>query len=356
MRKLASIQRIRKVLSIENADLIEEVMVNDWKIVTAKNNGFKEGDLIIYLEIDSFVPTAIAPFLTPEGHEPRFFNGISGERLRSKKLRGVISQGLILPVSILDGMSYELEEDFDVTELLGIQKYEPPIDNSTGTKAQTGRAAGNFPTFVHKTSEERCQNLTRYWNDIKSTDENHHFQITEKLDGMSVTMYYNDGHLGVCSRNWEVKDEEQSDLWKVIHRYEADKKFMEFCNDNPFSKTFALQGEFVGPKSQGNKYKLDIQDIRWFSLFDIHSQKYLSHHMLEIVSSVVGMQTVPLLYTDIFLPVETISDMVLYAEGKSVLNPKVEREGVVVRKINTKNEAVQSFKVISNRFLLKLKD
>jgi RNA ligase (TIGR02306 family) len=355
MRKLASIQKVREVLPIDNADLIESVMINNWEVVVKKDE-FKIGDLVVYLEIDSFVPTALAPFLTLENHEPRIFNEVLGEKLKSRKIRGIISQGLVLPLSVLDGKLYNLVEDHDVTDILGIQKYEPPVDNSTGTKAHTGRSAGNFPVNIPKTNENRVQNLTRYWDCIKYESDDYEFQITEKLDGMSVTLFYYDGRVGACSRNWEVKNTDESDIWNVLNRYNAAENFALYCNDNPYSNILALQGEFIGTKVQGNKYKLIEQDIRWFSLFDIHSQKYLSHRLVEEVSEYIGMQTVPLLYEGNSLPMDTISDMVTYSEGKSVLNTKQEREGIVVRKVNRYHEVVRSFKVISNRFLLKQKD
>ena len=100
-RKLATIRRITEINSIEGADLIEAISIGGWTVVAQKAMGYKVNDLVVYLEIDSFVPTEVAPFLTQEGKEPKEYLGIKGERLRTKKLKGVVSQGLILPISIL---------------------------------------------------------------------------------------------------------------------------------------------------------------------------------------------------------------------------------------------------------------
>lgn len=99
-RKLATIRRIAEVKSIEGADLIEAVRVDGWWVV-AKKGEFPVDSLAVYMEVDSFVPTGIAPFLTKSGHEPKEYEGVKGERLRTVKLRGQLSQGLLLPISII---------------------------------------------------------------------------------------------------------------------------------------------------------------------------------------------------------------------------------------------------------------
>ncbi len=175
-RKLATIRKIDKISPIEGADRIERVTIGGWNVVSQKDL-YKEGDLVIYCEIDSFIPTEIAPFLTQEGQNPKEYNGVRGERLRSKKLRGVVSQGLLLPLTcirnedisvlngpypIIDGLNDMLfvlgkEEGekeiskIDFTELLGIQKYEAPIP-----ACLAGEVIGMFPSFIPKTDEERC--------------------------------------------------------------------------------------------------------------------------------------------------------------------------------------------------------
>jgi len=109
-RKLATIRVIDKIESIDGADKIVCATVGGWKLVTAIDNGFKEGDLVVYLEIDSWVPTELAPFLS-KGKEPREFNGVKGERLRTIKLRGAISQGLILPLNVLEKVGKLVKND-----------------------------------------------------------------------------------------------------------------------------------------------------------------------------------------------------------------------------------------------------
>ena len=150
MRKMASIQTIRDITPIEGADAIVLVHVNGWAAVV-KLGEFSVGQSVVFCEIDSWVPHEIAPFLS-KGKDPREYLGIKGERLRSVKLRGQLSQGLILPTSVLPLYDYEGGED--VSEKLGIIKYEPPVPVQLA-----GQVKGNFPSLVTKTDEERVQNI-----------------------------------------------------------------------------------------------------------------------------------------------------------------------------------------------------
>ena len=195
-RKLASIRRITDIQPIPNADAIEVVVVGGWKVVTKKGE-FNVGDLCVYCEIDSFLP--ILPqyeFLRKSSYK-KLSTGEEGFRLRTIKLRGQVSQGLVLPLSVLPG-GRELFEGMDVTEVLSITKYEPPIPASLA-----GKVKGLFPSFLHKTDEERVQNLANEFGILHLFQPNKTYYVTEKLDGSSATFYFRNGEFGVCSRNLE---------------------------------------------------------------------------------------------------------------------------------------------------------
>jgi RNA ligase (TIGR02306 family) len=127
MRKLATIRKIDELNPIEGADAIECAVVGGWKVVVKKGE-YQVGDEAIYCEIDSWIPHELAPFLS-KGKEPREYEGVKGERLRTIKLRGQLSQGLLLPlgISVYD-VNAELNEGDDVTEHLNIKKWEKPIN------------------------------------------------------------------------------------------------------------------------------------------------------------------------------------------------------------------------------------
>jgi RNA ligase (TIGR02306 family) len=341
MRKLATVQKIKEILPIEGADAIELAIVNGWKVVVGKNVGHKVGDSVVYCEIDSFLPVKEEfEFLRKTSYK-KMSDGSEGFRLKTIKLRGQVSQGLIIPIDVL--LKYGICEDdvyegLDVSGMLGIIKYEPPMPAEL-----SGTAKGLFPGFISKTDEERVQNLTAEYKEwVKSGKR---FYVTEKLDGSSATFYYKDGEFGVCSRNLELLETEGNTFWRVARELDLENKMRDF------GVNISLQGELIGEGIQGNPYKIKGQTVRFFNLFDIDLHQYHSFHMFEpIVKSQFGLETVPILDKNFTLP-ETIEEILAYADAKSELNPNFDREGVVIRSM----DRTISFKVISNKFLLKEK-
>jgi RNA ligase (TIGR02306 family) len=323
MRKLARIVKIDEVEKHPNADSLDICTVGGWKVVSALNE-YQKGDLAIYLEVDSWVPHDLAPFLS-KGHEPRVYEGVVGERLRSVKLRGVVSQGLLLPITVVeDKIAYRVGED--VSEELGILKYEAPIPAELA-----GEAVGAFPTnLVPKTDQERVQNL-----DYAELTQCTNYYVTEKLDGTSATFIMHEGNLRVCGRNWEWKDNDNT-YWKVARKYNL---------ANVLPEGFAFQGEIIGNGIQGNKYNLIEPEFFVFGMYEIRTRRFIP--LPQVKAHFYGLRTVPILEIGVSLPA-TVFDLLQSAEGKSEVNPKTEREGVVIQ-----NNSGTSFKVISNKFLLK---
>lgn len=329
MRKLARIERILNISPIPGADAIEVATVQNWKVVTKKGE-YKVGDLCIYCEIDSFLPIREEfEFLRKSSY--RNLQGNEGFRLKTIKLRGQVSQGLLLPLSILgDEKSYSVGDE--VTADLGIVKYEPPLPPGS-----SGTIKGAFPSFVPKTDEERVQNLTEEYETYK----NQVFYITEKLDGTSITCYFNDGEFGVCQRNYELEETENM-YWDSVKKLNIREKLTNL------NKNIALQGELIGPYIQGNPYKLMERGIRFFSAFNIDTYQYFNFEQFFELAKELEIETVPLLATDYKLP-ETIDELIAIADGPSVLHKDTIREGIVLR--SKEGERV-SFKAISNNFLL----
>lgn len=335
MRKLATIRRISDIQPIPNADAIEVATVDGWQVVIKKGE-FQVGNLAIYLEIDSWVPNTIAPFLS-KTKEPRVYQGVPGERLRTVKLRGQVSQGLLLSVRILPPARV-LEEGDDVSEELNINKWEMEIPAQL-----RGTVKGSFPSFIPKTDQERIQNLVHELEQWKGSNEL--WEITEKLDGSSMTVYVNQGYDGVCSRNLDLKQDDNNSFWKIAIQERIHDRIREVFG----SRNIALQGELIGPGIQGNKYNLQELKFYLFDIFDIDRQVYISakeRHELcfQMVLTHVPVMTVRSLGKDI-----TVASLLKLAEGPSFLNLTVEKEGYVYKNANNPN---MSFKTISNAFLL----
>jgi RNA ligase (TIGR02306 family) len=341
MRKLATIRKIDALRPIPDADAIECAVIGGWTAVVKKGE-FTAGDLAVYCEIDSWIPHTLAPFLS-KGKEPRVYDGIQGERLRTMKLRGQLSQGLLLPFAIMKPFFDDIlfTEGVDVSELLGIVKYEAPVPAQLA-----GEVKGMFPGWIQKTDQERVQNLKEeldYW-----LREQHVWEITEKLDGSSMTVYLRDGEFGVCSRNLELKPSETNSLWKVAVRNDLELKLRRA------NRNLALQGELIGEGIQGNPYKQKGQEFFLFDIYDIDTSKYLTPAERNAFVEEHDIKHVPVLAfgAELWdtLGINSIDGILRFAEGKSVMGMiGCEREGVVF-----KSKAMQcSFKAISNKFLLR---
>jgi RNA ligase (TIGR02306 family) len=362
-RKLATLRKISEIKPIEGADAIELAVIDGWNVVAAKAVGHKVGDLVIYCEIDSFLP--IEPefeFLRKSSFKK--MGDQEGFRLKTIRLRGQTSQGLIIPLKdgievmkrrgSLDSDISSLSEGDDVSLNLGIVKYDPPIPAELA-----GKVKGNFPSFIRKTDEERIQNLSKYYEKYKESK----MYVTEKLDGSSATYFVKDGVFGVCSRNLELAEPEefveglvicedgierprqQNTFWKTAVELGLKEKMLSL------GKNICFQGELIGEGIQGNPYKIKGQTVKFFNVFDIDSQEYLGLDGFQKTIVGLGLDTVPIIEFDFELQ-GTVEGLLKYAEAPSLLNQDFSREGIVIRSHDRKI----SFKVISNQFLLNNKD
>jgi RNA ligase (TIGR02306 family) len=372
MRKLASVKKVRAIYPIENADRIELAQLDDWTCIVKKGE-FAVNDFAIYFEIDSLLP-----------EEPRYsflekskkeYDGIIKYRIRTMKMKKVLSQGLALPLHMFPEL-YVYEEHQDVTEKLNITKYEQQEHTQS---FHTGDPSGKFPSFIPKTDQERIQNLPSYYEIYKD----HLWEETKKLDGSSLTAYkvirqkptklwtrfiefftrppiY---HFGVCSRNLELKrtdnfkttfnnngkesEYNQSDFWKIAIEFELEKYL-------PIG--FAVQGELIGPKIQANHEKVDHLDFYIFSIFDIDKQHYLfpEEHCYFFHKYFTGnpkIKYVPVVNSSIpiFRICTDLEQLQKRVTGESI-NPNTISEGRVYKSCTIRG---LSFKCVSNEYLLK---
>jgi len=332
-RKLASVREIREILPIEKADSLELALIDGWKVVVKKGE-FKPGDHCVYCEIDSILPDIPEfEFLKPRKH-----------RIKTIKLRGQLSQGIAFPVNILDIFGHgpvnpdNLKPGDDVTELMGVTKYELPVTHSMNAQSK-----GYFPGFLRKTDEERIQNCS--WIIEKYGDQP--WYITEKLDGTSFTAYYNQDDFGVCSRNLELEEGDNL-YWRIAKELD-----LEFALK--MTRNLAVQGEIIGPGIQGNIYNLDKPELYLFNIYDIDTGQYGNLTDLLWFCHAFKIKNVPLLDMNINLP-GSVDEILEMADGDAFLNPKAQREGLVFRPMQELEDIRHgrvSFKAISNQYLLK---
>lgn len=336
-RKLATIRQISEVKPIQGKDRIVSYRVDGWWVTDSKDK-YQVGDLVVYLESDSWVPTDIAPFLS-KGKEPREFEGVKGERLKTIKMGGVLSQGLLLPLSVLGERHaiFTISEgciDADVTDQLGVLKWEKPIPAQL-----RGQVRGNFPFEIPKTDAVRIQNV-RDWETISQT---HTFEVTEKLHGSSCTFYLdNNNEFHVCSRNLDLKFDENNAYWKVAIKYNVEEQMKELG-----FKGIAVQGELVGEGVNGNQYGIGGLDFFVFNIFNVNANGgvYVSAGVRTLWCEKLRLKQVPNLTVEFS---KDVQEMLKIAEGASCLNGS-EREGFVLK---SQEDTSMIIKVISNKWLI----
>lgn len=341
-RKLATVRKIAEIAAIPEADKICAFRVDGWWVVDAVGK-YSVGDLVIYIEPDAWVPTELAPFLS-KGKEPREYNGVKGEKLRTIKLRGTRSQGLLLPLSTHAQVEDANESNvgMDVTEVLNIQKWEAPISAQLA-----GQARGNFPSRIIKTDQERIQNLTREF--VTGSIQQYTYEVQEKCEGSSCTIYLLDGEFGVCSRNIDLKETEGNTFWEAARAYNVEEIIRSLGYD------VALQFELIGPGIQQNWYKLQKHELR---LFDVQllneGGRYMTPEERYKFAKTFKLKEAPLIHSALDISYLSQAQLLEMADGKSMIGTSnVNREGLVFK---ANNEKRFSFKAISNLFLEKQKD
>lgn len=348
IRKLVSVKKITEIRPIPDADAIECAIIGGGWPVVVKKGEFTLGSRGVYFEVDSFLPADDErfAFLLPRKST---FEGEEGIRIRTMKLRGQISQGLFMPIDIFPEIQEELLntfhpiEEMDFAGILRVKKWEPTIP-----ACLSGQVKGMFPGFIRKTDQERVQNLV---NEVFIDNAESEYEVTLKLDGSSGTYYFRDGEVGVCSRNLELKLNEENAGNTMV------RLFMELNLESALQKigrNVAVQAETMGPSIQGNREQLKSAMMYVFDIFDIDAQKYMTpdeRHMFmdDLRSHGFLGQHVPVISNCMKLPVTTVDDLLLFAEGPSLTHPI--REGLVWKRV----DGGFSFKTISNKFLIKEK-
>ena len=383
-RALAYTVIVDEIREIPGYDRVEHARVGGWWIIVAKADNIKPGDMCVYFEVDSKVPATDERFAFLEKRN---------YKVKTLKMCKVFSQGLLMPIALFP----EIDTPFvhaDVTDLLGI-KYAVDEDNERkatkvnkdkkyqsmaarytklfkkpffrwmmrrewgrkllfvffGKKKDNPRGWPTHFPHIHKTDEERCENLP--W----ILDYERPLIVTEKLDGTSTTFILerkgkNKYEFYVLSRNVRQADEKQecyhdhNIYWDMAFKYDVENKLREFLERNPGIMYVCIQGESVG-SVQGNPLKLKEDDFYAFNFITSATGRVGSVVGKEYVEE-MGMKWVPILDTDFHMPTD-MEEFKQMATAPSVVNPNVMREGIVLR--DPTNDF--SFKNVSREYLMK---
>lgn len=369
MRKLASIVQIATCDPIPDTDRLSVATMcgKGWKVVTSRDE-YKTGDLAIYFEIDSALPPDDERYAFLKDRCLRKFVSKAGNvlkeviRIKTAKLRGVISQGLLIPLSKFPEIPTSTNIGDDVSDLLHVEHYDDikaALAPMTGGNPIAADAMGKFPSdYIPKTDEERIQNLSEYFIDKKFRK----FEVTEKNDGSSVTMFYSptvdqENPFGVCSRNLRLKPITEKGAvpvpWQMAKKYDVENKMKNLTQTTKFNPEYAFQGELVGPGI--NKNRDMYTDYEWhvFKIFNITDQMYELPATARRICEELGLTYVPVIEAEceVFDRFTDTDALLKFAEGKTAHGN--EREGLVFKSCDY---PYVTFKAVSNRYLMKEND
>ncbi len=263
MNKLATIQKLHSIQKHPNEEVekLEVGKVMEWPVVIPKGQ-YKEGELVVFIAIDSIVPESNPYFEFMRRQKFRIWNA---------RFKGAPSSGLVCPISILndfvkmnapfDGAEFIWNEGVDVSTILGITKYERPLDVSV-----RGDAAANFPTSLISISDE--DNMLSNSNSLEELD-GMGVCVTQKVDGSSTTFIFNNGEFSACSRRFVLK-EGSGFPWAAVAKYDIKNKM------TALGRNLAIQAESIGPKLNGNTMELKEPEIRVFRIKDLDTREVLS--------------------------------------------------------------------------------
>ena len=344
MRKLASIQRIWKIEPIEGADRIELAHVLGWQCVVNKGQ-FQPMDIAVYFEIDSFLPIRDEfEFMRSSSYKKTDIMG-EGFRLRTMRFRGQISQGLLLPVSQFPEIPKDADVGDDVTELLGVRKWEIEERATTG-----GTVIGTLPYDIPHTDETRVQEEPELIQAFAGLE----YYISTKMDGSSHSIGIDENGFHVTGHNYEYKDDGSSSFYKLVKAREYQAKMEDYMKARGL-KMLTIQGELCAPGIQQNRLRLAKPEWYVFTIRE-NGKRVGLKRMLQICEA-LDITPVPIEEVDTDLPSKypTVEALLSRADGEYPNGGK--KEGIVIRPTEPVFcpliSASLSMKVVSNKYLLK---
>ena len=329
------VQKILSVIPHPNADRLDLVTIEGWVCVTQRG-AFKDGDTCIYIPIDSELPGPVESVLFPPDSKIKLSKG----RVKTIKIRGCVSQGMVVRPEVLGFANARVGDD--LTKALGIGKYEPPVKVSTQSGPQRKVKALNHPDFRKYTDLENIKNYTSVFT------EGEQVVVTEKIHGTN----FRAGWLPFVARTWwqrvkkllgwtpawefvygsrnmQLQDRPGQKTYYDTNVYAETVKQYDLRNVIP--KGFVIYGEIYGPSVQKGYHYGQTHGHTALAIFDVMRDGVYQQYDLarfNLNAWKLGHLAVPCLYTGPY-SIDTVKKL---TEGDSVLAPTQKvREGVVVR-------------------------
>lgn len=369
-----------------NADKLELAAVGDYRAVVQKDI-YKTGDLGVYIQEGSIVPKWL---LDRYGWK---LAGPDANRVKAMKLRSILSQGIVVPVSngidvhasngnfVMAGLYLEtgpntsivVHEGMDCAELLGVTKYEPPIPV---------HMAGEVTNAFGHTISYDIENIKKFPDVLVDGEE---VVMTEKLHGTWTCFGYNPNFgdivtsKGMSGQGLVFKlDVEANRDNLYIRALRATEYGVEIGFDEDTEEDivetqnvieraaasfdglpFYILGETFGKGVQDLTYGTTKPEFRAFDIYRGEPGKgcYMSYDDLVRACDNLGLEVVPLVYRGPY----SKAKLVEVTNGTETLSGKAAniREGVVVKPVvERRNELIGrvQLKSVSDAYLLRKGD
>ena len=359
MHDLAVVSTIQSLAPIEGKDRIVLAKVQNYDTIVQKGE-FNVGDAVVYVFYDSILP--VKPefeFLRKRCWTEKW----QGFRIRPMKLGGIVSEGLVLPMSVLPERKKPYKQGEVVTDALEIRRYDPEalLENQSQKKdnwflnifmryawfrkfynrfVRKVKPKTGYPAWIDKSDEE---NIEKIWDDISKYPDTKYI-ITEKMEGQAASFSIEKGKFKVYSHNFSVTSGNWVEVAKI---YGLEEKMKKWCKQRGWDR-FCIQGEVCGPGIQGNIYGFPALRLFLYGGFHSDHTRFTMQELLDF-SKINNIPVVPVLGTDVKLgDIGDLDAIIKFADGQSVIknnNKPVLREGVVWRtedgRIHFKNKSRQ---------------
>lgn len=336
MSVLARVVIVTGIKPINGADRIELAEILGWQVVVKKDE-HKVGEKCIYVNIG-----------TKLDKENKHFAFLEGKRIKTQKIRGAISQGIIFPMSILSDFGVDPEtcnEGDDLTAVLKAEKWVPDEELATYDTSDTDKAKLPFPQMIPKTDEDRVQNVVAQLLKLVGLL----IVITQKFDGTSTTFAFIGEKFMICGRNFWLLVETISSkhYFEIAQRYNLAEKMKKL------GRNLAIQGEIIGPKINGNRHKVTANEFYVFNIYDVDAQQYLTWDEIKAITTELGLKTVTCVYQGVMKDEWLNSNKLLKLAEEQTYDGGVMAEGIVLKTDSRTYPFRFSCKAISNKYILK---
>jgi RNA ligase (TIGR02306 family) len=313
-------QVVKEVAPAINSDNLEIVKFEDitWQVVAGKGN-YTVGQRVLYIPLDSCLPEYLIAMLGLEGRLAKGGYDETGKKLlnrvKSIKLRGNMSEGLIVSEELL---GFSLKPNHDYSEELQIKKHveEEVVNMDTSLMP--------MPSYLSIYDIENLQKFPDVFEELKQRP----VIITEKVEGSNWWATINrDGEIVVGQRKNAIKHNPQHAWYKAFYAQGLDELLVRLMGKNDV-ETITLRGEIIGPKIQGNYYKIAEHRIYVFDM--MLNTKYIGAYTFDLFMQEYGVLTAPKLESNNFSTF-TLDDALEFSNRQSLINPDKMAEGIVIK-------------------------